>query len=455
MAALRNAGEGWYVEYKREVSNAASIAKSVSAFANTYGGWLFYGVDEKSKDDAVAGDFPGIARADVDPALQRMRQAVAAFLAPAPHFDTKVIWGPCAESGLPDDHAVIVVRVPWSAAAPHVHKSGQIYRRVADGSEPKPENDRFLLDQLFRRADKIRDQYKSWVDKDPELSDGEKERPYLRLLIAADLWRDREIWCDTNVEELRAIMMATEGSGTSVPFETVYTSANGFVARQLADNDPANLGLTWRFRQDLRSEILIPLNTYLVDTPQRWTDQSLGFEQAERFGRMLKDQRHDDVRIVDLNLLFNILSGIVKIQERLSNKAGWTGPLFFKGRLLNVWRTCPFIDIDAVLDQFEAYGLPMCMDGNVTIYPGSDPESFVEIDPYEDVEVAEARIVLKTLRIFQPIARAFGVPEWIDMEDVDAGGRFFTSELLQAGVRGVNVAQRRAVRERGRRAQIA
>jgi predicted HTH transcriptional regulator len=60
LTALRTVAEGWYVEYKREVPNASSIAKSVSAFANTYGGWLFYGIEEKSRDEPVAGAFPGI-----------------------------------------------------------------------------------------------------------------------------------------------------------------------------------------------------------------------------------------------------------------------------------------------------------------------------------------------------------------------------------------------------------
>lgn len=63
LASLKSATEGWYVEYKREASKADTMAKSVSAFANTHGGWLFYGVTEKSKDEAVAGEFPGIAKA--------------------------------------------------------------------------------------------------------------------------------------------------------------------------------------------------------------------------------------------------------------------------------------------------------------------------------------------------------------------------------------------------------
>ncbi len=98
LSILRQVSEGWYIEYKREVPNATSIAKSISAFANTYGGWLFFGVVERSKEDTVAGEFPGIAGVQIDASLQRIRQAAASHVNPAPHFDCKVLWGPRART---------------------------------------------------------------------------------------------------------------------------------------------------------------------------------------------------------------------------------------------------------------------------------------------------------------------------------------------------------------------
>src|SRR5580700_5309520 len=92
LSVLRDIAEGWYVEYKREIPNAASIAKSVSAFANTYGGWLFYGVEQQSTGHPVAASFPGIARIEVDGALQRIRQAVADHMNPTTHFDIRIVW---------------------------------------------------------------------------------------------------------------------------------------------------------------------------------------------------------------------------------------------------------------------------------------------------------------------------------------------------------------------------
>ena len=66
LTILRNVHEGWYVEYKSQVVKASALAKSLSAFANTYGGWLFIGVQEQSGDNAVADEFPSIPEVDVD-----------------------------------------------------------------------------------------------------------------------------------------------------------------------------------------------------------------------------------------------------------------------------------------------------------------------------------------------------------------------------------------------------
>ena len=181
---LRETAEGWYIEYKRELSEASDIAKSISGLANTYGGWLFYGVEEVSKANPVAGAFPGIAGQDCDAALQRMRQSVAQHMHPAAHFDVKAVSGD--GKNIASGFVVICVRVPQSLAAPHVHKSGRIFRRVADGSEPEVENDRFRLDQLFRRSHDLRQEYADWIARDPEFSKEEKDRPYLRLIMFVD-----------------------------------------------------------------------------------------------------------------------------------------------------------------------------------------------------------------------------------------------------------------------------
>ena len=137
LAPLKSVNEGWYVEYKSELISAPALAKAVSAFADTYGGWLFLGVKEKSKDESVAGEFPGIPEKKVDGALQRLRQSAAEHLNPTPFFETRVLRGPCVEIGLAEGTSVVAIEIPQSHTAPHIHKDGRIYRRVGDGSQPK------------------------------------------------------------------------------------------------------------------------------------------------------------------------------------------------------------------------------------------------------------------------------------------------------------------------------
>ena len=189
-AILRSVSEGWYVDYKSALIDAGAIAKAVSAFANTYGGWLFIGVKERSKDDPVADGFPGLSDRDVDVALQRLRKSAADHVNPTPFFRTTVVRGPCGKIGLNSGASVVVVEIPQSQTAPHIHKDGRIYRRVADGSESKPETDRFLLDQLWRRAEPIRKMTQEWIEQDPEFSKNRRQdtvlsAPTLRRSLAS------------------------------------------------------------------------------------------------------------------------------------------------------------------------------------------------------------------------------------------------------------------------------
>lgn len=403
---------------------------------NTHGGWLFYGISEASKEDAVAGAFPGIARRDVDGALQRLRQAVAGLINPSPHYDPRVLWGPCESLGLSADCAIICVYIPWGPNAPYVHKSGQIYRRVADGSEPRPESDRFVLDQLWRRSEGLLKEYGAWIDRDPELSKTEAQNPYVRLLIVCDLWEEREAWLDADIAEVRGILGGEAGIVmTSLPFDTVYTSSQGFIGRQLRNNDPQRLGLTWRLGRDLVSEVIIPLSYYDLNDPSAASVHLEGFDGAERYAKMLHLAGYSQPKIVDLNLLYNLLIGVAETQSRLMERARWTHGFHIKAVLMNVWRTVPFLDLPMILDEFEKFGVPMILDESVLAPAGRSPNSFGGIEPYLEIENDAARPLLQAIGMFAPIALAYGIPPWLEGGGQDSS-HFFT-ELNEAGRRAL------------------
>lgn len=425
LSTLRAVHEGWYVEYKSETPNATSLAKSVSAFANTYGGWLFLGVMEKSREDNVAGSFPGIARADVDLSLQRIRQAVAQSINPSPHFDVMVIWGPEPSIGLEIDRAVICMSVPRGSAAPFVHRSGQIYRRVGDGSEPKAETDRFILDHLWQRSRDIEKQYAEWLDRDLELSEQESHSPYLRILLTPDLWRDESLYIDITTKRAREIFADNGPDGSTMwttPYDTVHRTGSGYIARQLKGNPPGSLTATWFLSANLTSEIVLPLSRISAQV-DRVAAALAGYQNAYRYADALRQQGHSNAEIIDLNFVFSSLNGLFHTQSLLDAEASRTGPVHIKAQLINVWRTCPFLDVESVIADQEMNGIPTVMRRTIWAPRGKEPQSFVMIPERlsSPEETPVSRKFYQSMVAFEPIAAAFGIETGLGGE-VDADG---------------------------------
>ena len=453
LTILKNVHEGWYVEYKSQMVKASALAKSLSAFANTYGGWLFIGVQEKSGDNTVADEFPGIPEEDVDGALQSLRHSAADHLNPTPFFERTVLRGPCDENGLAEGKAIIAVEIPQSHTAPHVHKDGRIYRRVADGSEPKPETDRFVLDQLWRRAEPIRERARKWIERDPEFSQAEEEMPYVRLLLCVDPWRQRDPWLGAPLSEIRRILTSHALAGIpSVPFDTVHTTAGGLIARHLKGNDPHNYVLTWRIRRDLSCEIVLPLPFYAPSDPSDLIIELDGYDNARYFIDILKKHKYPRPRIVDLNFLMIMLTGITSAYRRLLKLADAEGKFYFKARVLNAWRMVPFVDVETVLSEFKTHGVPMVMDSTVTVPSGDDPDSFaLTNEPETSVrEYKEQAIcIFQANYVFTHIAMAFGVPILIEGETEADEKMISYFELNDAGERALTVQQNRNKRRVG------
>ena len=441
LATLKTVHEGWYVEYKEELVKAPALAKAVSAFANTYGGWLFLGVKEKSRDNSVAGKFPGIPEAEVDGALQRLRQSAAMHLNPSPFFETKVMRGPCVEIGLAEGNSVIAIEIPQSHTAPHVHKDGRIYRRVADGSEPKPETDRFTLDQLWRRADSIREMTREWIKRDPEFSDEEDKLPYVRLLLCVDPWGQRDPWLHAPFSEIRNVLKSTDASSfSSIAFDTVHTTTEGVIARQVKGNNPRNYGLTWMMQRDMSCDIVLPVPFYTHNAPLPLTLNLDGYKYLSSFIEILKEQGHTEPRIADLNLMVHLLISVVSKYQRLLTLTDAHSDFYFKARVLNAWRILPFIDVESILDEFKTHGMPMIMNSMVTIPTGATPDSFalISIPPARGSESDEkVDTIVQAMVMFAQIATAFGISTLADRGFED------TTDLYSAGMRALTVQRNR------------
>ena len=444
LQALKNVREGWFVEYKRELVNARALAKAVSAFANTYGGWLFIGIDQGDTSDPVADNFPGILETEVDAALQRLRQSTATRLNPEPFFESQVISGPCTEIGLDQGTAVLVIQIPQSDTAPHVHSDGRIYRRVADGSEPKPETDRFALDQLWKRGESIRKKMRKWVKNDPDFSKKEEGIPYVRLLLCPDPWMQRCPWLSAMFYDIRDVLVDLEENRPSVSFDVVHTTSGGIIARQVNRNDPWLHGLTWRMSRDLLCEFVFPLNIFTLSDSSdldRLLENFKGYEYGKYFFDIMKDQKRTNARVVDLNFMMNLLTACVSKYQRFLNMVNWSKEFYFKARILNAWRVSPFVDNKLILDDFKKFGIPTMPEQLITVPLGEDPGTFYLVKEIEGIDSEEYQDSIQcryqALAVFIQIVEAFGISVIFRRgEDIDVVDMI---ELEEAGDRATIV----------------
>lgn len=438
LAVLQNVPEGWYVEYKREVPNASSIAKSVTAFANTYGGWLFYGIEELSKENSVAGSYPGITLSDADAALQRVRQAVTSHAQPQPFFRTKILFGPVPSLGLQEDRCIILIQVPWGPAAPFIHKSGMIYRRVGDGSEPRPENDRYALDQLWKRSDAVTDKYRGWIEEDLETSEAEEALPFMRIFIIRDFWGDHPPIKKLSLSKVRELLNA-EGS-YRVPFHHIYETTNEFICRQARTYNPETISLTWKLSRDLNTELIVPLNRYQIRNEAEAVHYFEGYAHFRQFLATCRKEGYVNPRIIDVNMLLLLMFGVCQSLVSLSDEVGWKNQFFAKIKITGLWRTIPFFDLKEFLDDFDQHGLPQLLRDKVVVHPGKTIETFIPLSFDSEHDELFLRGAGAAADLWFNIALAMGAPVLHGSTQERAEG------FLDMGQRAVEVQHNRAQR---------
>jgi hypothetical protein len=375
LATLKHVSEGWFVDYKVEPPKAKDLARHLAAFANQHGGWLFIGIQEDDRGGMTAGSFPGIPSGSVDSALVQLREASSAHVSPEVFFEQKVIHGPVSEIGLPSDRAVIIVGIPEGTNPPYVHSSGRIYRRVGDQSAPKEETDRGVLDLLWRRGERTRDLLRDFLTGLPQLSEAEKTGParaYVYFLHSPDFSGDLLSLAFRDFAEVMS--SGWSGGGFSAPFENVFTTTDGFLARQVRDNDPLLAGLSFRWWSDGRAVVHIPINVY------DFSHVGLQLDPMQKeFLQILRGHGFQKGRVAEMSVFAAALAAAMDKYLLLREKAGVTGAFFGKVRLCGTWRLIPFINLRPYLEATKKYGFPVIQDGSMYCPPGTSKESLVEL----------------------------------------------------------------------------
>ena len=130
-----DSNENCFFEYKIDKVEPAKLVKEISAFANTYGGYIFLGVDDnKNIIGCTAWD------------EQRIHITIHNEITPTPQFDVKRFSA--------DDKIIYVIKIEEGAMPPYITNKGDICERVSSGSCVVTESGK--LNQMYhKRADQL------------------------------------------------------------------------------------------------------------------------------------------------------------------------------------------------------------------------------------------------------------------------------------------------------------
>jgi schlafen family protein len=390
LASLREVTEGWYTEYKQELpSKASRIAKSIGAFANTRGGWLWYGIRAPSGSLGCAEAYPGVASSELPKLLRAITDAVAAHLSPAPYFDTHVFQGGSSALSLPADKSIIAVRVPVGRQPPYVHSSGVIFVRVGDKSDPVPEADRGRLIELVERARRTRKRLKRYLTEAPPRNIGQ---PHARFFIMPDPYGERQWRHSIKFDDFAAVMRNEQPTPAAdeptnlfpIKYDYIQSTMGGFLARgrQARLSDPT---ITFRFETDGTVVASLPVNSIKGDDRREIGRYLDGYQFAERFLALCEGPLH----VADVSLLFLILADTFSKAKVLRGMCAFpeddqSNQVF--GRLTGVEGLVPFIDTEWFVSHCESYGVPIVGHRTVSVPGGEEGEILFALSNWKKSE---------------------------------------------------------------------
>ena len=114
--AINEIEESFFFEFKEDGVKPSKLIEEISAFANTYGGYIFLGVAD---DKTIVGCKEWNE--------QRIFSVIHDSISPTPSFDVKKIQ-------FDEDKIIYILRIDEGAEPPYITNKGMIYERISSSS---------------------------------------------------------------------------------------------------------------------------------------------------------------------------------------------------------------------------------------------------------------------------------------------------------------------------------
>ena len=405
----REIGEGWYIEYKRDVPKLKSgkldnnkIAKSISSFANTKGGWIFWGIesDDKNKPTVITGFDISIYRNFED----QISQIINSNISPKPYYHFKKII-------LNENNVVLVIQVEESPTPPYITSQGVIYQR--ENNESKPIKDRYVIEKLGEKTDNYYQSIEDFSNFDLPETKGQADwnQTYLELYLfplpfngfdfkrfySSEFFKEVAVSFYQNVDVNVKIDDFESVIPLNLGFNSIYSSEGSIIIRPLKDENLIYKSTTVELFENGNLKFLIPLYEfssknipshyrdsktmeYLLDkySPNETVSQSSygfggGFGSSDLELPPTTRRKETDfvnhIKFIDgVELIFNILIIISKYKSVLEiNDFDFEKRIGFRARITDCWRKFVFFDNDDYLEKLKLYNIPLSPKNEIEI----------------------------------------------------------------------------------------
>lgn len=176
--------ESFYFELKDDKVSNKKLMEEVSAFANTFGGYIFLGVTDKKQIEGCA-----------EWNEQRIHTTIHDSITPTPSFDVKRF--------TIGTNIVYVIRIDEGSEPPYITSSGKIYERLSSGSFVIKDSSK--LSQIYNKREQLLAKMERKISIPPVCENTNNIYGYIDIgfcLVASDIQVAIDIFNSANLEAI-------------------------------------------------------------------------------------------------------------------------------------------------------------------------------------------------------------------------------------------------------------
>ena len=399
--------ESWYIEYKESVLNQNGkidrdkLAKSVSAFANTQGGWLFLGIKADKRNTPF--ELTGISIDGDKNLLDQISQNISGNIRPVPLFHIK-------EITLSNQKIVVIIKVEESPLPPYVTSGGSIYQR--ENSESKPVVDRYIIQKLTEKADGYYDKINNFCRIDYHQSDIQHKtnQAFIELYLFPIPFGTFEFKdFDESIFFEKVVKIFGQGAsikftnpenveiasiGMNMNFNAFTTSSESIIVRSIREDTIMHKGMSIELFQNGNIKFHMPINEFdFKNTPDHYKNSpvidflkskypqtdyaSIHFPREKKESEFIANSKMLDGGALLMSIF--ILGEQIKTFFESSEFDLKKNQFGFRARVTGLWRKFIFFDDLTYLEKLKHFNIPISAKEEIAI-PSTEKREYYTLN---------------------------------------------------------------------------